>query len=90
MAALRLGDDIDDYCVRCHRLTNHLVVSFLSNEPAKVRCRSCYSDHNYLKGQVPPSKKELRKAKEEKDAGLGPPRPGQEDAGKPGGEKRRK
>ena len=61
MAALRLGDDIDDFCVRCRRLTNHVVVSFLGGEPAKVRCRSCYSDHNYLREQAPPSKKELQR-----------------------------
>jgi len=30
-------------------------------QPAKVRCRTCYSDHDYRREQVPPSKKDLRK-----------------------------
>jgi hypothetical protein len=58
---LRLGDELDDYCVKCRRLTNHLVVSLLNSQPAKVRCRSCYSDHDYRHETVPPSKKDLKK-----------------------------
>jgi hypothetical protein len=61
VSGLRLGDELDDYCVKCRRLTNHLVVSLLNAEPAKVRCRSCYSDHDYRHETVPPSKKELLK-----------------------------
>jgi hypothetical protein len=33
----------------------------LNTEVAKVRCRSCYHEHNYLHEQIPPSKKELKK-----------------------------
>ncbi|MGH9632432.1 MAG: hypothetical protein ACRD7E_29350 [Bryobacteraceae bacterium] len=61
MSELRLGDVIDDYCIKCRRLTNHAIVSILNGEAAKVRCRSCYHDHNYLHEQVPPSKKDLKK-----------------------------
>ncbi len=61
MSVYRLGDDIDDYCVRCKRLTNHLVVSVVNNEPAKVRCRTCHSDHDYRHEQAPPPKVDLRK-----------------------------
>jgi formate dehydrogenase maturation protein FdhE len=61
---LRLGDIIDDWCVKCRRLTNHAIVSLVGAEAAKVRCRSCYSDHNYLKEIAPPSKKELKKRAE--------------------------
>jgi hypothetical protein len=60
---LRLGDVIDDYCVKCRRLTNHSIVSLVDGDAAKVRCRTCYSDHNYLREQIPPSKKELQKQK---------------------------
>ncbi|MEQ1945566.1 MAG: hypothetical protein ABL995_00150 [Bryobacteraceae bacterium] len=63
MGEIRLGDIIDDYCVKCRRLTNHSVVSLVEGEAAKVRCRTCYSDHNYLREQIPPSKKELLKQK---------------------------
>jgi len=42
----------------------------------QVRCRSCYSDHDYRKEQAPPSKKELAKQKELFNAvlaGMAPP-----------------
>jgi len=61
---LRLGDIIDDWCVKCRRLTNHAIVSLVGAEAAKVRCRSCYSDHNYLREVQPPSKKELKRLAE--------------------------
>lgn len=64
MPELRLGDIIDDYCVKCRRLTNHAIVSLLNSAAAKVRCRTCYSDHDYRNEQAPPSKKELLKQKE--------------------------
>ena len=57
----RLGDDIDDFCVRCKRITNHAVVSVLNSQPAKVRCRTCHSDHDYRNEQAPPPKVDLRK-----------------------------
>lgn len=57
----RLGDDIDDFCVRCKRIMNHSVVSVVNNEPAKVRCRTCHSDHDYRHEQPPPPKVDLRK-----------------------------
>jgi len=61
---LRLGDVIDDFCVKCRRLTNHSIVSLMSGAAAKVRCRTCYSDHDYRNEQAPPSKKELARQKE--------------------------
>jgi hypothetical protein len=62
MGDLRLGDIIDDYCVKCRRVTNHAVVSLLDGKAAKVRCRTCYGDHDFRNEQVPPSKKDLKKA----------------------------
>ena len=61
MDELRLGDIIDDYCVKCRRMTNHAIVSIVESQAAKVRCRSCYHDHTYLHEQIPPSKKDLKK-----------------------------
>lgn len=58
----RLGDDIDDYCVKCKRVMNHLVVSLLNDEPAKVRCRTCHGDHDFRHEQAPPPKVDARKA----------------------------
>ncbi len=58
----RLGDDIDDFCVKCKRVMNHAVVSLVGEEPAKVRCRTCYGDHDYRHEQPPPPKVDPRKA----------------------------
>ncbi|HEY4361518.1 MAG TPA: hypothetical protein VGN17_11125 [Bryobacteraceae bacterium] len=62
MRESRLGDVIDDFCVKCRRLTNHSIVSLMEGKAAKVRCRTCYSDHDYRNEQAPPSKKDLKKA----------------------------
>jgi hypothetical protein len=58
----RLGDIIDDFCVKCKRIMNHAVVSILDGAPAKVRCRTCYNDHDYRHEQAPPPKVDPRKA----------------------------
>ena len=57
----RLGDDIDDFCIRCKRVMNHAVVSIVNAEPAKVRCRTCHSDHDFRHEQPPPPKVDPRK-----------------------------
>jgi hypothetical protein len=62
MSDFRLGDIIDDHCTKCRRVTNHAIVSLVSGEPAKVRCRTCYHDHDFRHEQAPPSKKDLKKA----------------------------
>jgi hypothetical protein len=62
MRTARLGDDIDDFCVKCKRVMNHAVVSILNDEPAKVRCRTCHSDHDFRHEQAPPPKVDPRKA----------------------------
>src|SRR4051812_14931738 len=62
MRDVRLGDDIDDFCVRCKRVMTHNVVSVLNGEPAKVRCRTCHSDHDFRHEQAPPPKVDARKA----------------------------
>jgi hypothetical protein len=59
---VRLGDDIDDFCVRCKRVMNHAVVSVIAGAAAKVRCRTCHSDHDFRNEQPPPPKIDSRKA----------------------------
>lgn len=44
---MRLGDDIDDYCSRCKRTTDHRIVSMLGEEVKITRCRTCDSEHKY-------------------------------------------
>ena len=61
MSDLRLGDVIDDHCIKCRRITNHSIVSIVNGAAAKVRCRTCYHDHDYRHEQAPPSKKDLKK-----------------------------
>ncbi len=62
MRDLRLGDVLDDFCIKCRRLTNHSIVSLISGKAAKVRCRTCYNDHDFRNEIAPPSKKDLKKA----------------------------
>jgi len=62
MSEFRLGDVIDDYCVKCRRIMNHSVVSMVDTQPAKVRCRTCYNDHDYRHEVAPPPKVDLRKS----------------------------
>src|SRR5258705_8587333 len=62
MRECRLGDIIDDYCVKCKQIMNHAIVSMLNTAPAKVRCRTCHSDHDYRHEQAPPPKVDLRKS----------------------------
>src|SRR5271165_3973557 len=71
---VRLGDVIDDYCIKCRRLTNHSIVSIMEGKVAKVRCRTCYNDHDYRFEQIPPTKKDLKKAELFKEvlAGVAP------------------
>jgi len=61
MPGLRLGDEIDDHCSRCRMITNHAIVSLVGGGPAKVRCRTCYHEHDYKHAQIP-AKKDPKKA----------------------------
>ncbi len=70
MSEQRLGDVIDDHCIKCRRLTNHSIVSLVDGQAAKVRCRTCYHDHDYRHEQAPPSKKELKRMEAEAQAAL--------------------
>lgn len=81
MGDLRLGDVIDDHCIKCRRITNHAIVSLLNGAAAKVRCRTCYHDHDYRHEQAPPTKKELmlKKAEAEAEAAAALAKTGAED-----------
>ena len=47
----RLGDDIDDYCSRCQRTTDHSIVVMTAEEVEKTRCRTCGYEHKYKKNR---------------------------------------
>jgi len=67
VADMRLGDLIDDFCVKCKRLTNHHIVSLVEDNPAKVRCCSCYHDHDYRFEQPEPKKPTKKQIEEENE-----------------------
>ena len=52
----RLGDDIDDYCSRCKRITDHSIVTISGEEVQKTRCRTCSNEHSFRKNK---GKKEM-------------------------------
>jgi hypothetical protein len=62
MREIRLGDIIDDWCIKCKQVMNHAVVSMVETRPAKVRCRTCHSDHDFRDEQPPPPKVDPKKA----------------------------
>ena len=95
MSEFRLGDVIDDHCIKCRRITNHSIVSLVEAAPAKVRCRTCYHDHDYRHEQPPPSKKDLKKQELFKEvlsavapgAAIEEPPPDSEESAKPAAKK---
>lgn len=44
---MRIGDYVDDYCSRCKRSTDHSVAALLGENPVKVICRTCNTEHKY-------------------------------------------
>jgi hypothetical protein len=44
---VRLGDDIDDYCTRCKRSTDHSIAAMVGEDVQKVACRICHTEHPY-------------------------------------------
>ncbi len=54
---MRLGDDIDDYCSRCKRTTDHSILALVGDEVKKVRCRTCNNEHAFRHNKS--GKKEL-------------------------------
>lgn len=49
----RIGDDTDDYCTRCHRLTNHTVSALVEENIASTTCHTCGFQHAYKGARVP-------------------------------------
>jgi hypothetical protein len=61
MPEYRLGDVIDDHCVKCRRIMNVSIVSMVGSEPAKVRCRTCYHEQDYRHEQAPRPRTDRKK-----------------------------
>lgn len=47
----RLGDLIDDYCLRCKLLLNHAIASLVDGQVIKVICQTCFTEHAYRRGE---------------------------------------
>jgi hypothetical protein len=47
----RLGDDIDDYCSRCQRITDHSIVAMARDEQEKTRCRTWNYEQKYRRNK---------------------------------------
>jgi hypothetical protein len=62
MSEVRLGDDVDDFCVKCRRVTNHSICSLMNGAPAKMRCRTCYHEHDFRNSEPPPKKDPKKEA----------------------------
>lgn len=56
---LRLGDNLDDYCPRERRLTNHAVVAMIGEDVKRTRCTTCDAEHEYKAAKVPPRRKKM-------------------------------
>ena len=50
---LRLGDIVDDYCLRERRITNHAIVALVGDAIRQTRCTTCDSEHPYKGGKEP-------------------------------------
>ncbi len=42
-----VGSELDSYCGRCKLVLNHVVTAMVEEEPRRVRCLTCQSEHNH-------------------------------------------
>ena len=54
--SLRLGDNVDDYCPRERRVTNHVIVALVGDNIRQTRCATCETEHEYKEARVPRKK----------------------------------
>jgi hypothetical protein len=51
--SLRLGDNVDDYCPRERRVTNHVIVALVGDSIRQTRCATCDAEHEYREARMP-------------------------------------
>jgi hypothetical protein len=54
---VRLGDELDDYCPRERRITNHAVVAMIDDQIRQTRCVTCDAEHVYKGARLPVRRK---------------------------------
>jgi len=42
-----VGSELDSYCGKCKMVLNHIVTAMVEDQPKRVRCLTCGSDHNH-------------------------------------------
>jgi hypothetical protein len=50
---LRLGDNVDDYCPRERRVTNHAIVAIVGDSIRQTRCSTCDTEHEFKGARMP-------------------------------------
>ena len=50
---LRLGDNVDDYCPRERRVTNHAIVAIVGDSVRQTRCSACDTEHEFKGARMP-------------------------------------
>ncbi len=44
---IKVGSEIDSYCGKCKMVLNHIVAAMVGDDPRRVRCLTCQSEHNH-------------------------------------------
>jgi hypothetical protein len=44
---LKVGGDVEAYCMTCKTMKEHVIVAMVGEKPAKVECISCHKQHLY-------------------------------------------
>jgi len=68
---LRVGDNVDDYCPRERRMTNHVIVALVGTAIRQTRCSTCEAEHVFKAGRPPRHRK--RDGEAEVDPANAPP-----------------
>ena len=63
--ALKTGGDVDAMCTKCKMVLGHTILAMVGPKPARVRCETCKSEHNYRGTAGNPPKKGTWQTKSE-------------------------
>jgi translation initiation factor IF-2 len=58
---LRVGENVDDYCPRERRITNHIIVALVGTAIRQTRCSTCDAEHVFKAGRLPPKPRAVMK-----------------------------
>ena len=55
MSTPTAAQEIDARCTKCKRVTGHIIMFLVDDEPKRVKCNSCSSEHRYLPAPQEPT-----------------------------------